>query len=362
MPANRNDSVFHFPFGESIIRSALSSVARLGSVLLLIVATSSQSRAQVAQGQIVFAHEHDAEQSIYVVNGDGSNLTRLTSGKVHAPVWSPDGCKIVFRRDVTDIYIMDADGSNQTLLVRGAHGGMEMDLRSFFSPDGTRIAFVSESNDIMVMNADGSDVTRLTEGLYAVEPSWSADGSKILFGSSGMPPHIQLMNLDGTDVEQLARGISPNWSRDGSKIAFALSGPDGSNIWVINADGSSVTNLTERPGYALQPSWSPDGWKIAFSGLEDEDFVLYVMNADGTGRVRVADHLLFVMTGIMIPPTWSPDGSRIAFIRSEVSMMELGSDPGFSIYSVNSDASGLTRLTTLAGVSVLPMWGPTCDN
>lgn len=311
MPANRNDSVSPFLFGERIIRSALSSMARLGSVLLLIVATSSQSRAQAAQGKIVFAHAHDAEQSIYVVNGDGSNLTRLTSGKVHAPVWSPDGCKIVFRRDVTDIYIMDADGSNQTLLVRGALGGVEADLRSFFSPDGTRIAFVSESDDIMVMNADGSDVTRLTEGLYAFDPSWSPDGSKILFGSSGMPPHIQLMNLDGTDVEQLARGYSPNWSRDGSKIAFQLSGPDGTNIWgtniwVMNADGSSVTNLTERPGHALQPSWSPDGWKIAFSGGEDEDFVLYVMNADGTGRVRVADHLLFVMTGIMIPPTWSP--------------------------------------------------------
>ena len=152
---------------------------------------------------------------------------------------------------------------------------------------GTKIAFVSDRDsnnpdtmgniEIYVMNADGSGQTRLTSG-SAINccPSWSPDGTKIAFSYSPgfvinnlMAPYkIDTMNADGSDRARLtdnsAIDLNPSWSPDGSMIAFS-SDRDGkmgrwtvpNEIYVMNADGSNQTRLTNNPADDTEPSWSP---------------------------------------------------------------------------------------------------------
>jgi TolB protein len=319
------------------------------------MATSPHASAQTGAGRILFSGEIYGEGGIFVMDADGTNQTRLTSGNNGgAPVWSPNGCRIVFRRG-GDVYVMDADGSHQALVTR-MHGTIaDSDPRSYFSPDGSRILFRGigidfPSPNLFIVNVDGSNLINLTNNTAWLPsdwaPYWSPDGSKILFASSREPRGIYVMNADGADAQRLWAGDDPAWSPDGSKIAF-LSDFD---IVVMNADGTNVTPLTDGSRMSMRFSWSPDGSRIAFETVgDDEKRLLEVMNADGTERSILADQVWFTM-GPAPPVSWSPNGSRIVFTR----MQELRLD----IYAVDADGFNLTRLTT-GGMSAGPAWSPT---
>ncbi|MEW6215632.1 MAG: chitobiase/beta-hexosaminidase C-terminal domain-containing protein, partial [Nitrospirota bacterium] len=77
------------------------------------------------------------------------------------------------------------------------------------------------------------------------------------------------------------------FSPDGSKIAFSSYRDGNYEIYVMDADGTGQTNLTNNPGIDVWPAWSPDGTKIAFASFRDGNQEIYVMNADGTGQNRL---------------------------------------------------------------------------
>jgi dipeptidyl aminopeptidase/acylaminoacyl peptidase len=120
------------------------------------------------------------------------------------------------------------------------------------------------------------------------------------------------MNKDGSDLTLVSQGAdniddyTPAWSPDGSKIAFSSYRTGHSEIWVMNADGSGATALTNSQSLDSDPNWSPNGEQIAFNSTRDGNWEIYVMNADGTNEARLTSSPAFDAT-----PRWAPDGSRI---------------------------------------------------
>ena len=86
-------------------------------------------------------------------------------------------------------------------------------------------------------------------------------------------------------------------------IAFQSNRDGNVEIYVMNADGSGLTRLTNSPGADAVPNWSPDGRKLVFQSERDGNIELYTMNADGTGQTRLTTH-----PGRDLDPAWSPTG------------------------------------------------------
>jgi Tol biopolymer transport system component len=207
---------------------------------------------------------------LYTMNADGSGQTKLldyTCNRCRAPSWSPDGSRIAFNYDHdgnSDIYLIDADGTDLTRLTRNAG----VDVQPAWSPDGTQITFKSRrhrkgAGDIYVMNVDRTGLTRLTTALRDdLAPDWSPDGTKIAFASRRVRGNLEIyvMNSDGTDQTMLTNTPRsyegyPAWSPDGMQIAFD-NVRRAENICVMDADGSDRTNLTKN-GLSFGPSWQP---------------------------------------------------------------------------------------------------------
>ncbi len=151
----------------------------------------------------------------------------------------------------------------------------------------------------------------------------------------------------------------PAWSPDGSRIAFDTdrSAPRNRDIWIMDADGGNAHPIVEHPAYDLLPGWSPDGRRIAFMSLRDSDWdanqpaaapfiaSIYVVDADGGGLTRLTDGQAHDQT-----PVWLADGSAIVFSR-EV-------DGRGQLFHMAPDGSDVRRLRTSetydAGPAVSP--------
>lgn len=210
---------------------------------------------------------------LYTADRDGGNLTRLTNFDVYTAeaILSPDGSRIVFtslKDGDLDIYTMNVDGTDVRRLTStpGYDGG------PWWSPDGTKIVYrahhpqdsteLAQYNallaeglirpskvELWVMNADGSDQRQITAlGGANFGPSWSPDGSKIIFSSNYFAPRsgdfeLFLVNADASlaGPDQLEQ-VTFNDSFDG----FPIFHPDGSKLlWASNrhADNPGETNL-----------------------------------------------------------------------------------------------------------------------
>ena len=237
-------------------------------------------------GKIAFSgRDLDGENlMIFVMNNDGSNMQQITDGngfEDYDPCWSPDGTKIVFvRRDRTtfdrELWIVNGDGTGLTPLSTGAN-----DFDPAWSPDGKTIAFARSHDalDIFVINADGTGSANLLI-VDAYQPCWSPDGTEIVYTARFTSNIIVANAATGLFIYQLTtNGNHPCYSPDGSKIVFVRDYA----IWVIDSDGSNENKLTS-PDIGeniidMAPNWSPDGRNIVFGRISDS---IMMMNADGT--------------------------------------------------------------------------------
>ncbi len=200
--------------------------------------------------------------------------------------------------------------------------------------------------------SDG-EITRVTDGGNNVNPTWSPDGSQILF-TSGRDGDLDLyvMNEDGSDALQLTYNnvvdSSSDWSETRGEIVLDRDTADDEadpvvQIFVMPADGfGEHRQLTEGAPNA-KPVWSPDGTRVAFLSLRDGNQEIYVMDADGSDQVNLTrDPALDALAA------WSPDGSRLAFVSDR--------DGNREIYVMNADGSNPMRLTDEAAEDGNPTW------
>jgi TolB protein len=281
--------------------------------------------------------------------------------------------------DATEIYLMDGDGTNVRRLTENSYG----DCFPSISPDGRKIVFDSNrlraegeplnTSDLFLMNTDGSGQSHITRGSSA---SWSQDSKFIAYhasasgaGRSVLPfPGAATNDSDIFVMNVVKKGARPknitnsptaidddaDWSPKDDRIVFVsktvtdnVSNSISAEIYVINADGEGKpVRLTNNAEEERAPAWSPDGKRILFLCRRGgRDFEICIMNADGSAQVQLTDNTVPDLTA-----SWSPDGSKIVLHRPV--------SPGrFQLWLINADGTGEKQLTDTPGLNGFPNWG-----
>lgn len=275
---------------------------------------------QGISGKLVFVNAEGGD--IYTVNGDGSNLKRLTNGL--DPVWNHAGTMIAFGRQgpMPGIFVVNADGSGERLLYQTNEPRAPV-----WSPDDAEIVFQYQG----ATKGGGSVCFRgrcferpsstewklgavaVSDGAYhdvrssnnAFTPTWNDATNEIAYNdtsiglmttsSRGAPnPQPFLGDLRVTsDSYNPLRIMSPQYSPDGKLITYIVQQPPTWQIAEANADGSNQHLLTRDVTLAyyhpsnVSPQWSPDSSKILFLSNRNNRWEFFVMNADGSQPQQV---------------------------------------------------------------------------
>ncbi len=286
------------------------------------------------------------EPCIYMMDADGSDLTRVIDIGATYALFIPNRTKILYRSG-TSLYTVNFNGTDikmitDTLVVKSEYPSI--------STDGTKVIFVS-NDDLYIVNIDGSEMVRLTNtkdiierqpfisidniemiyttrittlkekasynicrkklnneiidtfvtsGAYLGWPSYSPDGVTIYYTRGGSNEGLYSMNKDGSNTIKLVSEISAGYPTSISlnKLIYIYY----PNIYIMNNDGSEIQEL----GKGYEPHIAPfNDSKIVYSNNGFYDGDIYIMNNDGTEKRKIANY--------GYNARFSNDGNKIVF-------------------------------------------------
>lgn len=293
------------------------------------------------------------------------DIKQLTSGGQNAEAyWSPDGKRLIFQStrggaSCDQIYVMNAaDGSD----VKMISTGKGVTTCGYFLPDGKQVVYASThesgeacpkradrskgyvwdvypSYDIYLATTEGKLVKRLTDAPgYDAEATVNWQTKKIVYTSLASGDlDLWTMKLDGSDKRQLTKSLGYDggavFSRDGKQLVWRanhpseesgvqkykdllkdnLTAPMKMELFVGNANGTEVRQITDFGCASFAPSFTPDGKRIVFASnkhaCDSRKFELFMVNLDGSGLEQITDFGSFTSF-----PEFSPDGKRLVFV------------------------------------------------
>jgi len=296
------------------------------------------------------------DNSIWLVAIDGKSAPRrLTAEGVNSnsPRWSPDGSRLAFLSTRSgsaatsgggesdpphpQIYILHLDGGEAQAVTHMKNGAGVFQ----WSPDGKRLVVLSRTgpSDNVTPSARKSDVRHYAHISYKFNDTGWFDDKR---------SHLWVVEIGTGAARQLTSGedwndLDPQWSPDGTRIAFVSDRTgkefdDGHNkdIWVIPAEGGSLTRISDHDYDDTQPRWSPDGKSIAFAGqMQRRQFPkLYVAPAGGGKSSEVADNLDLIPTDLH----WGPGSRELRF--------ESGTKGTTHIFRVDLESRKVSQVTS----------------
>ena len=282
---------------------------------------------------------------LFASKPDGSELVTLTSGPEFEalPAYSPDGTLIAFEAQQPDhsfdVLVMPADGGERIRVIEGLAENSPI----AWSPDSRHVAVaarpvgggMSDATQIVIGGIDDPGAVRLgAADVFGGDPAWSPDGRRIAFHRSACCGEaldsLWVIDIDGSNAHEIAPGIwdsrvpimsghsrsnpggsaQPTWSADGRRLAFLGRGVgDRHDVYVVDADGRNLRNVSNSPEEENRVAWSPDGARLAFvrnPDHSDTNAFFVVADADGSNARPVP--------GPRLSPyqlLWSPDGARL---------------------------------------------------
>jgi Tol biopolymer transport system component len=190
-------------------------------------------------------------------------------------------------------------------------------------------------------------------GAASAQPAFPGTNGKIAFQSDrNDSTQVFTMNADGTSPKQMKKinekSTDAAWYPDGTGLALSNCCDPGTSqleVYAVNTNGSGATRLTDNTSRDALPAWSPDGTQVAFASSRDGNKEIYVMNADGTGQVDLTKN-----AAVDDAPAWSPDGTKIAFASDRKGNLD--------VWTMNVDGTGLVRITQNVNTDTEPAWAP----
>jgi len=251
---------------------------------------------------------NSTDREIYSIRPDGTELRRLTQNNANdkRAALSPDRKRIAFSSDVdrgytlARIWTMNRDGSS-AVPVFGDYAGFNEGVS--WSPDGSKLAFYTSGNAtdwgmvpawLVITAQDGSGKVDIGQGAgYTLaNPEWTPDGKRLIictrrWGNAAIESisataginDLVRLTNSATDDVSGVGAVSP----DGSRIVYTALSASERVVLTMKIDGTDVRRLTPIGGQDQMPSWSPDGKKIVFVSERSGAPNLWIMNADGSG-------------------------------------------------------------------------------
>ena len=316
----------------------------------------------------VFVSRTLPPSTIWIIPSQGGVARQVTkpgnpAGGHASPSWSPDGKRIVFETSdfiFSSVWSIGSEGGEPTKIVSRGNAPI-------YAPDGQHVYFLNTHGDsglsrIQVSPSgepvgDPVSVLPIGSGISLANISISADGQKIVYNAIRISSNLWTVLLDSvsgdakppapftSDTSQ--RNNLVRFSPDGRKVALNRWRPGTSaDIWIADADGKNLTQLTNNPATDSQASWFPEGDKLAFiSDRNNNHMMVWTISLP----TRKEEPLLDLGEGVQYAAL-SPDGNEVAY--------NLNQNGAVNVWVASVKTGQRKQLTFDDQLMGFPCWSP----